>query len=194
MKPYLPFVAAPKRGVSLSSMGLMALSAGLRSVYYAREPLHGADFWMQVLLPIVSAAAYILLFLLFGRKTLAPLCLPVAGGVAFFIYKAFSFPSALHTVLCCLLYFAVLVLFCLTLCGVIRTKLLLLPLTGLPLLTHLIMDICEYAAAPNGLFPWLPEISVLCIMGALLCLVLAMRRPEGSAMPKNPAKISCKAK
>ena len=54
------------------------------------------------------------LLALFGRRTIVPLTAPVAGFVVFFLYKALSFSSVLHTVLCSILYLAVLVFFLLT--------------------------------------------------------------------------------
>ena len=109
-----------------------------------------------------------------------PLCLPVAGGVAFFVIKAFTFSSPLHTALCCALYMAVLLLTCLTFFGIVRTKYLLYPLYGLPLLVHIGMDVCELFFAAERIPPaeLVPEASVLCIMAALLCLAIAMERQK----------------
>ena len=105
----------------------------------------------------------------------------MALGVFFFIVKAFSFESPLHTALCVVLYTAVLVIFSLTLLGVIPTKLLLYPLFGLPLLYHIFvedMQIYVLAEPPVPFFEWLPEISVLCIMAALLSLSVALEKKD----------------
>ena len=161
-------------------MLLMVLSAVLRLLYYPQKGLSCADAWLYLYLPLLSAVLFILL--LWGRRTLVPLCLPVAGGVAFFILKAFTFASPLHTALCCVLYGAVLVLTCLTFCGILRLKYLLYPLFGLPLLVHGAMDVNElfFAAERTPLSEFPPEASVLCIMAALLCLAIAMQQPSRS--------------
>ena len=105
--------------------------------------------------------------------------LPVLMGVVFFMVKAFTFETMTHTVLCLILYTAVLVIYSLTIFGIIRTKYLLYPLFGLPLLYHIFvedMQIYILAEPPVPFFEWLPEISVLCIMAALLCVSVAMRK------------------
>ena len=123
--------------------------------------------WVLCLLPWPLLA-------LFGRRTIVPLTAPVAGFVVFFLYKALSFSSVLHTVLCSILYLAVLVFFLLTALGVLRTRIFLLLLAGLPLLVHIIMDFSDY----EGFFLFLPELSVLLLMASLLCLALRLR-PAG---------------
>lgn len=163
-------------------MLLMALSAVLRLIYYPQKSLSCADAWLYLYLPLLSAVLFIVFLLLWGRRTLVPLCLPVVGGVAFFIIKAFTFASPLHTALCCVLYSGVLVLTCLTFCGILRTKYLLYPLFALPLLVHGAMDIHElfFAAERTPLSEFPPEASVLCIMAALLCLSIAMEKPSNT--------------
>ena len=119
------------------------------------------------------------LLALFGRRTIVPLTAPVAGFVVFFLYKALSFSSVLHTVLCSILYLAVLVFFLLTALGVLRTRIFLLLLAGLPLLVHIIMDFSDY----EGFFLFLPELSVLLLMASLLCLALRLRPAGKGAKP-----------
>ena len=134
----------------------------------------------------VSLAAQWVLYLLpwpllalFGRRTIVPLTAPVAGFVVFFLYKALSFSSVLHTVLCSILYLAVLVFFLLTALGVLRTRIFLVLLAGLPLLVHIIMDLSDY----EGFFLFLPELSVLLLMASLLCLALRLRPSGKEAKP-----------
>ena len=134
----------------------------------------------------VSLAAQWVLYLLpwpllalFGRRTIVPLTAPVAGFVVFFLYKALSFSSVLHTVLCSILYLAVLVFFLLTALGVLRTRIFLVLLAGLPLLVHIIMDLSDY----EGFFLFLPELSVLLLMASLLCLALRLRPAGKEAKP-----------
>ena len=151
----------------------------------ALEPLidGGMRRWTRAVLEsivITLAAQWVLCLLpwpllaLFGRRTIVPLTAPVAGFVVFFLYKALSFSSVLHTVLCSILYLAVLVFFLLTALGVLRTRIFLILLAGLPLLVHIIMDLSDY----EGFFLFLPELSVLLLMASLLCLALRLR-PAG---------------
>lgn len=114
------FTAEPRSALCLLSMALMLLSAAARLWYYLADPvatamtLSQADIFLLVGLPVFSAALYPVLLALFGRRTIVPLTAPVAGFVVFFLYKALSFSSVLHTVLCSILYLAVLVFFLLT--------------------------------------------------------------------------------
>ena len=156
----------------------------------ALEPLidGGMRRWTRAVLEsivITLAAQWVLCLLpwpllaLFGRRTIVPLTAPVAGFVVFFLYKALSFSSVLHTVLCSILYLAVLVFFLLTALGVLRTRIFLLLLAGLPLLVHIIMDLSDY----EGFFLFLPELSVLLLMASLLCLALRLRPAGKGAKP-----------
>jgi hypothetical protein len=118
-----------------------------------------------------------------GKRNIALTALSVLFGVVFFIVKAFTFESTLHTSLCIVLYLAVLSLYSLTVFDVIRIKYLLYPLFALPLLYHIFvedMQIYILAEPAVPFFEWLPEISVLCIMAALLCVSIAMQKT-----PKN---------
>ena len=84
-----------------------------------------------------------------------------------------------HTVLCIILYFAVLVIYSLTVFGIIPTKKLLYPLFGLPLLYHIFvedMKLYVFAKPTVPFFEWLPEISILMIMGALFSISFSLKR------------------
>ena len=164
------FTAESRSALCLLSMALMLLSAAA---------LSQADSFLLVGLPVFSAALYPVLLALFGRRTIVPLTAPVAGFVVFFLYKALSFSSVLHTVLCSILYLAVLVFFLLTALGVLRTRIFLVLLAGLPLLVHIIMDLSDY----EGFFLFLPELSVLLLMASLLCLALRLRPSGKGAKP-----------
>ena len=171
----------------LSALAVIGLFAALwkwRGLT-AMQPLvdGGMGQWTRAVLEsivITLAAQWVLCLLpwpllaLFGRRTIVPLTAPVAGFVVFFLYKALSFSSVLHTVLCTILYLAVLVFFLLTALGVLRTRIFLLLLAGLPLLVHIIMDLSDY----ESFFLFLPELSVLLLMASLLCLALRLR-PAG---------------
>ena len=174
---------------ALLAVGLFVLLWKWRG-FAAMEPIveGGQRRWLLAIgesIVITLAAQWVLCLLpwpllaLFGRRTIVPLTAPVAGFVVFFLYKALSFSSVLHTVLCSILYLAVLVFFLLTALGVLRTRIFLILLAGLPLLVHIIMDLSDY----EGFFLFLPELSVLLLMASLLCLALRLRPAGKGAKP-----------
>jgi len=164
---------------AITSMIFMAASLLARLVYYVPEGLTGFDWWVYLGIPGFATIWFPIALLLWGRNTLLPTCVSVFGGVFYFIVKAFTFAHWWHTALCICLYLAVLVLYCLTVTGVIPTKKLLYPLFGLPLAFHLFVeDVKNYVIPGADLHTWLPEISVLCIMAALLCVSIAMEQKQ----------------
>ena len=143
----------------------------------------------QILLPIVSALLFILLLVLLGKVALWSTSVPLLMGVAFFILKALGFESPIHTVLCILLYVAVAVLYCGTVFNVIRTKWLLIPLFGLPLLYHIFIEdlpALNNLAEPVTFSAGMQEMSVLSIMLALLCTSCAMKIRLKDPPPELP--------
>lgn len=133
----------------------------------------------QIALPLACNVLYAGLLLLCGRKFFWMTSLPVFFGVAFFIIKALTFDSVLHTVLCILLYLLVLVLYVSTAFGIIRTKWLLVPLFGLPFIYHIAVEDMAAMRAGNVTFSaGLQEMSVLCIMLSLLCVAFAMKKKK----------------
>lgn len=169
--------ADPKHPMSLTAMVFMAASVVIRWSYYGQAELQGFDLWVYGIIPTLAAAWFWAALWIWGKRTLMPTCLSVLGGVFFFIVKAFTFEALWHTVLCCILYLTVLVLYTVTVLGLLPTKKLLYPLFGLPLAFHLFVeDVINYVIPGAPLWDWLPEISVLCIMAALLCLSFAMKK------------------
>ena len=144
----------------------------------------------QIVLPILCNLLFIVLVLYAGRRFFGLTFISVILGVMFFIIKAFGFDSILHTILCICLYLAVAFIYTATVFGVIRTKWLLAPLFGLPLIVHIYLD--RDMIAPKGqtvaLAELLPEISVLCIMAALLCICVAMKRRDFAAEKASSAE------
>lgn len=148
----------------------------------------------QIALPVASGLLFIVLVLLLGKHALWTTSLPVLMGVAFFILKSFGFESKLHTVLCILLYILVAVLYVCTVFALIRTKWLLVPLFALPFLYHIFVE--DLAALRDTAHPvtfaaGMQEVSVLCIMLALLFLSLGIRKKkpelEDADLPKIKA-------
>ena len=171
--------------LALPAAGLMAASAALRIAWAVGEAGLTAFFcWTQLALPLLANFTFLIILFRDGRDRLYRTAIPVWLGCVFFALKALTFPSLLHTVLCLGLYALVAALFTATVTGRVPTRKLLWPLFGLPLLYHIFVEDREKAGWP--VHDWLPELSVLCCMGALLALSLAMRgrKPqEGEYIP-----------
>lgn len=144
-----------------------------------------SDFILtQILLPVLCNLLFVVVILYMGRRFFALSCVPVILGVVFFIIKALGFDSVIHMILCICLYLAVAIIYTATVFGVIRTKWLLAPLFGLPLLYHIFVDDLSTLRADENamsLGEWLPEISVLCIMLSLLLICFAMKKRDFAA-------------
>ena len=133
----------------------------------------------QIILPIVSGLVFILLLALLGKHALWTTFLPVLGGVAFFVLKALTFENTTQMLLCLLLYAVVAIVYCGTVFTLIRTKWLLVPLFLLPFLYHVgVEDIARLRDTVNPVTftDGMQEMSVLCIMLALLFTSLAMKK------------------
>ena len=172
-----------KSPFSIVAVVLMGLCAALRVLYYWGRPTPPIEFWICYVNVLAACVLFGIAVLAFGQRLPQLICLPVAMGVVFFAVKAFWFESWLQTVLCLILYTGVLVLFCLTLFGVIPTKRLLYPLFGLPFLYHIFvedMQIYILADPPVPFHEWLPELSVLCIMAALFFLSIGMKKEKNA--------------
>lgn len=100
--------------------------------------------------------------------------LSVFLGVLFFIIKAQGFAHAWHTILCTLLYLLVFILYTITALGVASSLLPQKLVFALPLAFHIAQDL--FFPEPAFLAAPLPELSVLCIMGALLAATFALQQ------------------
>ena len=159
---------------------MMALSILIRTVYFGVEGGSVALLLIHWLLPVLAAATFFLVVLRHSHRA-EYTALGVLLGVVFFIVKAFTFASKIHTILCVILYLLVLTLYSATVFGLLPTKKQLYPLFGLPLLYHIFvedMQLYVFAQPPVPFFQWLPEISVLLIMAGLLCISLGLERKQ----------------
>ena len=178
MKPS-PYLVRTRHPCAVLACLFMTASATLRCVYYAVKGGTALDLLVYLALPVAAALWLVANILFWGRTHIEWSILSVVAGVVFFIIKSFTFASPIHTGLCILLYLTVLVLFSLTVTGVIPTKVLLYPLFALPLVYHIFvedMHIYLLADPQPPALEWLPEASVLCIMAALLCLSIAFEK------------------
>ena len=136
----------------------------------------------QILLPLCCNLLFALCVFVFGNRGFFVSIIPVLLGVAFFIIKSFGFASWIHTVLCIILYLAVAVIYTGTVLGFIRTKWLLPPLFGLPFLYHIfIEDLARLRDTVNPMTAseGLQELSVLCVMAALFCVGMGLKKRQG---------------
>lgn len=177
MKKYLD-VNIPRQGWPLwLSCGFMAAAALVRLGYYLPREMDALTLWVHLVMPVAAAVIFLGGIFLGGKWAKLAGITAVVVGVVFFIIKAMTF-TPLHQALCTVLYLAVLSLFSLTVLGLLPTKKLLYPLFGLPLLYHLLVEDTQayfFADPPVPVAEWMPEISVLCIMAALLSQAIAMK-------------------
>ena len=176
-KPRAKFYVEKNSALVHAAVIFMALSAVFRLV--GCWGMWGNQFFAasQIGLPLVCNLLFILFILLLGGRAFWTTSLPVILGVVFFIIKSFTFDSWLHTVLCILLYMLVAVLYSATAFGIIRTKWLLVPLFGLPFVYHIaVEDAAALRAGTVTFAAGMQEVSVLCIMLALLFTALAMKK------------------
>ena len=172
---------------------LMLLSATFRLI--GCWGLWGDSFFAatQIALPLICNVLFILCILLLGRRFFGATALPVLLGVVFFVIKSFSFDSWLHTVLCIMLYLLVAVLYTATAFGAVRTKWLLVPLFALPFAYHIFVeDLPALGAGTLSFSAGMQEMSVLCVMLALLATAFGMKKKKPEE-PKNKEKDKNKA-
>ena len=145
----------------------------------------------QIILPVLSGLLFILSVLLLGKLAFWSTSLPVLMGVVFFVLKSLGFESKLHMVLCVILYVVVAVLYVGTVFTLIPTKWLLVPLFALPFVYHIFVEdlpAIRDTVNPLSFADGMQEMSVLCIMLALLFISLAMKKqfPAPKEEPELP--------
>ena len=142
----------------------------------------------QILLPLCCNVLVALCVFFLGKRGFFLSSVPVLLGVAFFVIKSFGFGNWVHTALCILLYLAVAVIYTGTVFGLIRTKWLLPPLFGLPFLYHVcIEDVAKLNDTVNPMtFTYgMQELSVLCVMIALFCVGMGLKKRK----PAEPVEL-----
>lgn len=168
---------------------LMALSAVFRLIGcwgLWSDPFFAAT---QIVLPLCCNLLFILCLLLLGKRAFSLTCIPFLAGIVFFIIKAFTFESWVHTVLCLCLYIGLSVLYVLAVFGSAKIKYLLAPIFALVFLYHVFVE--DLAALrdvenPVTLSAGMQEISVLCIILAMFFVSLAMKRVKSETQPELP--------
>lgn len=162
-----------------SAMIFFALAIVFRIIGCFTMWSNRVDFIMLVLLPVICCLLMLLCILLLGKKGFFLSFIPVLLGVVFFVFKALSFTSWLHTVLCIILYMVVAVIYTATVIGWIHTKWLLPPLFGLPFLYHVFVeDIPALVKSPETVtfLAGMEELSILATMAALFCVGMGLKK------------------
>lgn len=185
MKKYIRCRISRTHPAAAAACVFMLLSAVIRISYYCPLPDDPFILTVHVIFPVTAAVLHVIGNLAGGERfrpfSLAALVL----GIAFFVIKALSF-APVHRFLCILLYLTVLSLYSLTILGFLPTKKLLYPLFGLPLAYHLLVEdtrLYFFADPPVPIREWMPEISVLCIMAALLSQSFAVFTEPAADIP-----------
>ncbi len=172
------FYIERKSPAALLSVIFMLAAALIRIIYFWGREAAAFELFIHLYLVLAASIVFCLTVLFLGKKAPELTSLSVLLGVIFFSVKAFTFESKIHTYLCLLLYAAVLLLYSMTIFGIIKTKKLLYPLFLLPLLYHIFVEDMQVYILARPMPPfiqWLPEVSVLCIMAALLSVSFAIR-------------------
>lgn len=167
-------VSLKKNWLCYLACGLMLLSAALRLGHFI--PRWGETGWFmlatQLFVPLLANVVFCYGALKKGGYLIT--VLSVFLGVLFFIIKAQGFEHAWHTILCTLLYLLVFILYTITALGVVSSLLPQKLVFALPLAFHIAQDL--FFPEPAFLAAPLPELSVLCIMGALLAATFALQQ------------------
>ena len=144
----------------------------------------------QILLPIGSALLFVLILRFLGDKALSLTILPVLAGAAFFVIRALGFENMLQAVLCIALCVLVVVLYILTVIGIIRTKWILAPLFAATLGYRVFVeDLIALRDTENPVLfaDGMLELSLICILLGLMFTALALKKRkllEEANLPK----------
>lgn len=172
------------------SAALMLLAGACRIVYYASGGTEGRSigWWVffLVVIPAFAALYYAAEIIGHGRDRLYKTSFAVLLGAVFFTARIIALyreegtvvNSVWHVVACIALYFAVFVIWDLTVNAArIKTKLPLIILLALPLIYHLaVEDIPRWTESGFGFPEALPELSVLLMMLSLLVCAVFMKK------------------
>ena len=173
---------------SVNEKGIAAkLSAILLFVAAALRLLGYWGFWAdedqsvvltRILLPVMCDLLFALTMLYLGDRLFAVSFVPVVLGAAFFIINAAASGKALNVLLCAVISTAAAVLYTAAMFGKVGSKWTLVPVFAVPLIYRIfVTDRNMFLIKdPVDLREWLPELSVLCMLLAMLIAVLAMKK------------------
>lgn len=202
MKPKLDkpgrmkYIVDRKNFLAKFAMALMGLSVLFRLLGYWGfwNDAESDATYTEVFLPIVCCILFIVLLELLGKAALWSTSLPVFLTAVFLILETSAIKVWWVKALSILLYVVAACIYTMTVFGKIRTKWLLIVTIGTPLVYHLaVQDRSSlYTATPTTLVQWMPEISAMCFLTALLFTALAMRKLVPSPYDGRPDYIRVK--
>ena len=142
----------------------------------------------QIALPLSCNLLFILIMLTMGKRFFSLSSIPMVLGAAFLIFKATECDKLLHTILFILICVVIAIAYCATVYGVIPSKWPLLPVFLLPFVFQVFVgDIARIKDSVNSLTfaEGIQEMSVLCIMLALLSMCLAMKKKKPAPLEEQ---------
>lgn len=147
--------------------------------------------YLQIILPVAACVLFAVVALYMGKKLFFLSFIPVLLGAVFFVVRAFSYDSWIHTILSVVISIIAAFIYTGTVFGGIRTKWLLLPLFGLPLAYDIGIEYRATILARQGAMPlgeFLPELSALCMMAALFFICFAMKKRDFTEKTEPPTE------
>lgn len=143
--------------------------------------------YLQLVLPVVSCALYMLIINHMGEKGFFMTFIPVLLGAAYVIIIEANSGKPLHSILIIALCIIVAISYTMTVFGTISTKWLLIPIFGLPLVYRVLVedkDLFFNSLIPFSLDEALPEIAIICMITAMVLIVFAMKKRDFSNTEK----------
>ncbi len=157
----------------------MLASAGIRLAALALPSSDKSAMSLVTQFALPLAANILFIWCVFADKTFLSV-FAVALGAVYFAFRLFVLHlAAFHIALCLVLYAAVLILYCLTVFGVIRVKWVFASLTGAALAYHIFVEMLAMKVimpAAVDVQSLLLELSVDCIIAALFFACLSMEK------------------
>ena len=175
---YNYYISPKDKRVRLSAL-LFAAAFFLRLVWCLgwKENTEGAHLYTMGLLPLIATFIFPIFMLKYGESKLYLTFIPVLMGVVFFILKAETF-LWWHQLLCTILYLGVAVLYGSVAWGIFPIRKLLIPLFGIPLAFHVLVEDPVFHRGVYDVSQWVQEASVVVIMAGLLLLALSIKEHE----------------
>ena len=169
----------PRKGLLITCAYLLiGLSVLFRLIGYWGFWQHiTSATYTQVFLPILCAVLLIIFLPVFANRGLWMTSIPIVFTAVFLILETAPIKVWWIKAVSILLYIVVSIIYTMTVFGKIPSKWPLVIVIGVPLVYHLAVQdrssLIE-AADPDVLINWMPEISAMCFILALLMITLAM--------------------
>lgn len=134
--------------------------------------------YLQLLLPIVGCALFVVVVNNVGEKGFSLIIIPVMLDAAYIVVTEADKAAALHSILTIAICVIVTLSFILTVFGAIGSKWMMVPIILLPLAYRIIVeDLDMFTKAGFELdAAFLKELAILCMIFALLFTVFAMKK------------------